>query len=99
MLLASFPAGILIAYAKPFSALARRLYRAGAAIAGWQARADLCPARRALIVEDADLFPPQNDVTQGGMKLYGSRPAPMVIGYANAVVQTAGSGSCPCSSR
>ncbi len=47
-----------------------------------------------LIIEDADLFPPQN-VTQGGMKLYGSRPAPMVIGYANAVVQTAGSGLAP----
>ena len=47
-----------------------------------------------LIIEDADLFPPQN-VTQGGMKLYGSRPAPMVIGYANAVVQTAGSGLVP----
>lgn len=29
------------------------------------------------------------------MKLYGSRPAPMVIGYANAVVQTAGSGLAP----
>ena len=97
MLLASFPAGILIAYAKPFSALARRLYRAGAAIAGWQG-ARILSGEAGLIVEDADLFPPQN-VTQGGMKLYGSRPAPMVIGYANAVVQTAGSGLVPCSSR
>ena len=93
MLLASFPAGILIAYAKPFSALARRLYRAGAAIAGWQG-ARILSGEAGLIVEDADLFPPQN-VTQGGMKLYGSRPAPMVIGYANAVVQTAGSGLVP----
>ena len=93
MLLASFPAGILIAYAKPFSALARRLYRAGAAIAGWQGERILY-GEAGLIVEDADLFPPQN-VTQGGMKLYGSRPAPMVIGYANAVVQTAGSGLVP----
>ncbi|MDY4995346.1 MAG: hypothetical protein SO081_07310, partial [Oscillospiraceae bacterium] len=93
MLLASFPAGILIAYAKPFSALARRLYRAGAAIAGWQG-ARILSGEAGLIVEDADLFPPQN-VTQGGMKLYGSRPAPMVIGYANAVVQTAGSGLAP----
>ena len=89
MLLASFPAGILIAYAKPFSALARRLYRAGAAIAGWQG-ARILSGEAGLIVEDA----PQN-VTQGGMKLYGSRPAPMVIGYANAVVQTAGSGLVP----
>ena len=93
MLLASFPAGILTAYAKPFSALARRLYRAGAAIAGWQG-ARILSGEAGLIVEDADLFPPQN-VTQGGMKLYGSRPAPMVIGYANAVVQTAGSGLVP----
>ena len=93
MLLASFPAGILIAYAKPFSALARRLYRAGAAIAGWQG-ARILSGEAGLIVEDADLFPTQN-VTQGGMKLYGSRPAPMVIGYANAVVQTAGSGLVP----
>ena len=93
MLLASFPAGILIACAKPFSALARRLYRAGAAIAGWQG-ARILSGEAGLIVEDADLFPPQN-VTQGGMKLYGSRPAPMVIGYANAVVQTAGSGLVP----
>lgn len=93
MLLASFPTGILIAYAKPFSALARRLYRAGAAIAGWQG-ARILSGEAGLIVEDADLFPPQN-VTQGGMKLYGSRPAPMVIGYANAVVQTAGSGLVP----
>ena len=93
MLLASFPAGILIAYAKPFSALARRLYRAGAAIAGWQG-ARILSGEAGLIVEDADLFPPQN-VTQGGMKLYGSLPAPMVIVYANAVVQTAGSGLVP----
>ena len=93
MLLASFPAGILIAYAKPFSALARRLYRAGAAIAGWQG-ARILSGEAGLIVEDADLFPPQN-VTLNGMKIYGSRPAPMVIGYANAVVQTAGSGLVP----
>ena len=93
MLLASFPAGILIAYAKPFSALARRLYRAGAAIAGWQG-ARILSGEAGLIVEDAALFPPQN-VTPGGMTRSGSRPAPMVIGYANAVVQTAGSGLVP----
>ena len=63
MLLASFPAGILIAYAKPFSALARRLYRAGAAIAGWQG-ARILSGEAGLIVEDADLFPPQNALRQ-----------------------------------
>ena len=93
MLLAGFPAGVLIAYAKPFSTFAKKLYRVGAAVAGWQG-ARILSGEAGLIVEDADLFPPQN-VTQGGMKLYGSRPAPMVIGYANAVVQTAGSGLTP----
>lgn len=93
MLLAAFPGGILIAYCKPFSVYARRLYRAGAAIAGWQGARNLS-GEAGLILEDADLFPPQN-VTQGGMKLYGDRPAPMVIGYATAVVQTAGSGLAP----
>ena len=93
MLLAGFPAGILIAYAKPFSTFAKKLYRIGAAVAGWQG-ARILSGEAGLIIEDADLFPPQN-VTQGGMKLYGSRPAPMVIGYANAVVQTAGSGLAP----
>ena len=93
MLLAGFPAGVLIAYAKPFSTFAKKLYRVGAAVAGWQG-ARILSGEAGLIIEDADLFPPQN-VTQGGMKLYGSRPAPMVIGYANAVVQTAGSGLAP----
>ena len=93
MLLAGFPAGVFIAYAKPFSTFAKKLYRVGAAVAGWQG-ARILSGEAGLIIEDADLFPPQN-VTQGGMKLYGSRPAPMVIGYANAVVQTAGSGLVP----
>ena len=93
MLLAGYPVGILIAYAKPFSVFSKRLYRAGAAVAGWQG-ARVLSGEAGLIIEDADLFPPQN-VTQGGMKIYGDRPAPMVIGYANAVVQTAGSGLAP----
>ena len=93
MLLASFPAGILIAYAKPFSALARRLYRAGAAIAGWQG-ARILSGEAGLIVEDADLFPPQN-VTLNGMKIYSDRSVSQIIGFANAVVQTAGSGLVP----
>ena len=93
MLLAGYPIGILIAYPRPFAIQSRRLSRGGTAVAGWQGAKNL-GGECAVAIEDADLFPPQN-VTQGGMKLYGSRPAPMVIGYANAVVQTAGSGLVP----
>ena len=94
MLLAGFPAGILIAYAKAVFHVCASACTAPARPSPAGRAHGSCPVRPGLIIEDADLFPPQN-VTQGGMKLYGSRPAPMVIGYANAVVQTAGSGLVP----
>lgn len=39
-------------------------------------------------------FPPEN-VTLNGMKIYSDRYVPQVIGYAAAVVETAGSGLVP----
>jgi len=93
MLLAGFPAGVLIAYAKPFSTFAKKLYRVGAAVAGWQG-ARILSGEAGLIIEDADLFPPEN-VTLNGMKIYSDRYVPQVIGYAAAVVETAGSGLVP----
>ena len=93
MLLAGFPAGVLIAYAKPFSTFAKKLYRVGAAVAGWQG-ARILSGEAGLIIEDADLFPPQN-VTLNGMKIYSDRSVSQIIGFANAVVQTAGSGLVP----
>ena len=87
MLLAGFPAGVLIAYAKPFSTFAKKLYRVGAAVAGWQG-ARILSGEAGLIIEDADLFPPQN-VTQGGMKLYGTLPAGQVLSYALAALEAA----------
>ena len=47
-----------------------------------------------IAIEDADLFPPQN-VTLNGMKIYSDRSVSQIIGFANAVVQTAGSGLAP----
>ena len=40
------------------------------------------------------IFPPQN-VTLNGMKIYSDRSVSQIIGFANAVVQTAGSGLAP----
>ena len=93
LLLVGYPAGLLLGYARPFAVLAKRLYRLGAAVAGWQGARTLS-GEAGLIIEDADLFPPQN-VTQGGMKIYVERTVPQIIGYADAVVQTAGSGLAP----
>ena len=93
MLLAGFPVGALIAYPKPFSMFARRLSRSGAAVAGWQGARNL-GGECAVAIEDADLFPPEN-VTLNGMKIYSDRYVPQIIGYAAAVVETAGSGLVP----
>ena len=93
MLLAGFPAGILLAYPRPFSIFSRRLSRSGAAVAGWQGARNL-GGECAVAIEDADLFPPEN-VTLNGMKIYSDRYVPQIIGYAAAVVETAGSGLVP----
>ena len=93
MLLAGYPVGILIAYPRPFAIFSRRLSRCGAAVAGWQGARDL-GGECAVAIEDADLFPPEN-VTLNGMKIYSDRYVPQIIGYAAAVVETAGSGLVP----
>ena len=93
MLLAGFPTGILIAYARPFAALAKRLIRAGCALAGWYG-ARTMSGECGVAVEDTDLFPTQN-VTLNGMKIYSDRSASQIIGYGAAVVASAGSGLAP----
>lgn len=93
MLIASFPVGMFLSFSRPFATQARRLSRAGAAIGGWYG-ARMLGGECGIAVEDADLFPPQN-VTLNGMKLYSDRSPSQIIGYANAVVQTAGSGLVP----
>ena len=93
LMIASFPTGIFLSFARPFAAQARRLSRAGAAVGGWYG-ARVLGGECGIAIEDADLFPAQN-VTLNGMKIYSDRSVSQIIGYANAVVQTAGSGLAP----
>ena len=93
LMIASFPVGIFLSFSRPFAAQARRLSRAGAAIGGWYG-ARMLGGEAGIAIEDADLFPPQN-VTLNGMKIYSDRSVSQIIGFANAVVQTAGSGLAP----
>lgn len=93
LMIASFPVGIFLSFSRPFAAQARRLSRAGAAIGGWFG-ARMLGGEAGIAIEDADLFPPQN-VTLNGMKIYSDRSVSQIIGFANAVVQTAGSGLAP----
>lgn len=93
MLLAGYPLGILLAYPRPFVRQALRLSRSGAAVAGWQGARNL-GGECGVALEDADLFPAEN-VTLNGMKIYSDRNVPQIVGYAAAVVSTAGSGLVP----
>lgn len=93
MLAAGYPLGILIAYPRPFHICAKRLLRSGAAVAGWQGAKNL-GGECELVITDADLFPPDN-VTLNGMKIYSDRSVSQIVGYAAAVVETAGSGLVP----
>lgn len=93
MLTAATPVGCFIAFARPFSAEARQLLRSGCAVAGWTGAGTL-GGEAGLVVEDQDLFPPGN-VTLNGMKVYSAHSVSQIVGYADAVVQTAGSGLTP----
>ena len=93
LLAAAYPAGALICYTRPFALVARRLQRGGVAVAGWSGARNLS-GECGLVVEDSDLFPPAN-VTLNGMKIYSDRNVGQILGYATAVVETAGSGLVP----
>lgn len=93
LLIMGSPVGYMIAFWSPFSARAKRLLREGGAIAGWHGARQL-GGECGLVIEDADLFPPEN-VTLSGMKIHADMPLNLVVGYAEAVVKTAGSGLVP----
>ena len=65
----------------------------GAALSGWSG-ARVLSGECAVTITDQDLFP-AGSVTLNGMKIYSDRSVSQIIGFANAVVQTAGSGLAP----
>ena len=93
MLIAAYPMGVFLAFARPFAIQSKRLFRSGGAVAGWFGARTL-GGECGLAIEDNDLFPKAN-VTLNGMKIYSDRSVSQIIGYASAVVETAGSGLVP----
>ena len=78
-----------LSFPLPFSSLARHLQRSGCAVAGWFG-AERISAKRAMILTDADLFPP-GSVRLNGIKVYGTA-LPDAVSYAAALVRSSGSG-------
>ncbi len=93
LLMAALPAGGFLACWRPFSIMAKRLHREGAAVCGWRG-AKLLSGECGMVICDEDLFP-QKNITVNGMKMYSDLPSRTVIGYATAVIQAAGSGLLP----
>lgn len=90
---AALPAGGFLACWRPFSILAKRLHKAGAAVCGWRG-AKILSGEAGIVIRDDDLFPKSN-ISTNGMKMYSDLPARQVVGYATAVLQAAGSGLLP----
>lgn len=78
-----------LAYSLPFSRLAKRLHKSGAAVAGYAGAERVC-RKRAMILTDSDLFPP-GTVTLNGMKLFGEQLS-KVVSYADSLARASGSG-------
>lgn len=71
MLLAAFPSGLFLSFARTFQRQSARLYRYGAAISGWSG-ARVLSGECAVTITDQDLFP-AGSVTLNGMKIYSDR--------------------------
>ena len=73
----------------PFSKLARRLYKAGCAVAGWRG-AEKISRGRAMVVTDGDLFPP-GTIQLNGVKVFGEDMS-KVTSYAASMARAADCG-------
>ena len=93
LMTAALPAACFISCTRPFAVLSGRLAKEGAAVSGWTGTRRLAAAR-GLTVTDRDVFPPEQ-VTLGGMKVYGTYTVGQIVGYAAAVIEASGSGLTP----
>ena len=78
-----------LAYALPFSRLARRLQKTGCAIAGYDG-AERISRGKCVVLTDTDLFPP-GTISLNGMKTYGENLS-KVISYGATLTRAAGCG-------
>lgn len=88
---ASFTA--VAGFAFPFSVIAKRLARSGAAIAGYSGCAELGRVNR-VIITDSDLFPPRTISIADIFLAEGELPD-RVIAYTGSMIAAAGLGTAP----
>ncbi len=90
ILILATPLGTTLAYGMPWAKVAERLYRSGAALAGWDGVAELKDARQ-LAVTDDDLFP-TGMITCNDIQFYGNIRTAIAVGYAATLARASESG-------
>lgn len=78
----------LLLFNRPFRALARRLTSVGAALPGWSGAASVGDA---VLLNDADLFPP-GSVSLNGIKIFGDFAVEKVVGVTSTMIRESGCG-------
>lgn len=84
----------LISYGLPYSMLAKKLMRVGAAIAGWGGASDIDDAY-SMIVTDSDVFP-AGTVSISGIRVFLKSDAEKVISYTGSLIKASDSGLSDC---
>ena len=84
------PCAALIACPLPFSMLARRVFRAGASVAGWAGVRDIGKSKH-IVVTDTDLFPRTTVSIESIRILQGTFPE-TIIAAAGSLICASGSG-------
>lgn len=87
------PFAAFLSCAMPYAMMARRIFRSGAAVAGWPGIRDVGRAQR-LVVTDTDLFPSDAVSIESIRILDGMKPQ-RVISAAGSLVSASGSGLAP----
>ena len=94
MTVLSVPFAVLLSYSLPFFLGSSRIFRIGAAIAGWSGLCDIGTSKN-LIVTDRDLFP-ESAVTIESVRIFADEDAQKVISYAGTMISASGSCAAGC---
>lgn len=93
ILAAATPLTGALGFAKPFSALSKRLARSGAALAGWEGALS-ADGDCGVIITDTDVFP-KGTAALNGLKVFGDFPVEQIMTYATSLISCSGSGLAP----
>ena len=90
LLTAATPLSASAAFALPFFSTARRLRKAGAAVAGWGGAEDLFTSDGVSVTDD-DLFPPEN-ISVSGVRVFDNVSPERAVRYTASMIAASGSG-------